>query len=168
MTDRELNVEQGILDILRDDAKRPHEEIAKMVGVPKAQVESIIRKLEDNKVIVKYRAVINWDKVVDSERVTALIEVKVTPRRGYGFEKIAERIYQFFEVRSLYLLSGTYDLLAVVEGRTLHEVAAFVAEKLSTLDDVQSTTTHFMLKRFKDDGDILHPVPSVSRLEVTP
>ena len=118
--------------------------------------------------IVKYKAVINSERIDKYSKVTALIEVKVTPKRGFGFDKVAERLYQFPEVRSLYLLSGGYDLIAFVEGKTLHEVAGFVSEKLSTLDDVQSTSTHFLLKRYKDDGDILSPIPEVTRLEVTP
>lgn len=161
-------LERDILEILRDDARLSREEIARLTGSTPEEVEAAVKQLEERGVIVKYRAVINWDKARESERVTALIEVKVTPRRGFGFDKMAERIYLFPEVRSLYLLSGGYDLLAIVEGKTLHELAAFVAEKLSTLDDVQSTTTHFLLKRYKDDGDILLPTPGNHRLEVTP
>jgi len=168
MSQNNKALDQDILDILRDNAKCPLEEIAKMTGAGVEEVRQAVERLEKDGIIVKYRAVINWERIDQGPRVTALIEVKVTPKRGYGFDKVAERIYQFPEVRSLYLLSGGYDLLAIVEGNTLHEVAAFVAEKLSSLDDVQSTAPHFLLKRYKDDGDILYPIASVSRLEVTP
>jgi DNA-binding Lrp family transcriptional regulator len=161
-------LDQDILDILRDNAKCPLEDMAKMTGAGVEEVRQAVERLEKDGIVVKYRAVINWERIDNGPRVTALIEVKVTPKRGYGFDKVAERIYQFPEVRSLYLLSGGYDLLAIVEGNSLHEGAACVAEKLSALDDVQSTATHFLLKRYKDDGDILYPIASVSRLEVSP
>lgn len=168
MSEENKALDQDLLDILRDNAKCSPEEMAKMTGTSVVEIRRAVERLENEGTIVKYRAVINWERIDNGPRVTALIEVKVTPKRGYGFDKVAERIYQFPEVRSLYLLSGGYDLLAIVEGNTLHEVAAFVAEKLSSLDDVQSTATHFLLKRYKDDGDILYPMASISRLEVTP
>lgn len=168
MTKKDRNLEYEVLDVIKDNAKCPYDEIARLLGVKEQEVAAVIRSLEDKGIIVKYKTVINWNKVDNGEKVTSLIEVKVIPKRGYGFDKVAERIYQFDEVKSLYLISGGYDLMAVVEGDTLRQVAAFVSEKLSTLDDVQSTATHFMLKTYKEDGDIMEAPPTSTRLEVSP
>lgn len=143
-----------ILEILDEDNRRTPEEIAVMVGADVDDVREAIEELENNNVIVKYNTIINWDKT-DREYVTALIEVKVTPQRDLGFDAIAERIYRFPEVKSVYLMSGDYDLTVMVEGKTMKEVAFFVAEKLSVLDSVLSTATHFVLKKYKIDGIIL-------------
>ncbi|MBM7582358.1 DNA-binding Lrp family transcriptional regulator [Caldicoprobacter guelmensis] len=143
-----------ILEILNEDSRRTPEEIAVMLGVDVETVKQKIAELERNKVIVKYNTIVNWDKT-DREYVTALIEVKVTPQRDQGFDAIAERIYKFPEVKSVFLMSGDYDLAVMIEGRTMKEVAFFVAEKLSVLDSVLSTATHFVLKKYKVDGVIL-------------
>lgn len=143
-----------ILEILDEDSRRTPEEIAVMVGADVDDVREAIEELENNKVIVKYNTIVNWD-MTDREYVTALIEVKVTPQRDLGFDAIAERIYRFPEVKSVYLMSGDYDLTVMVEGRTMKEVAFFVAEKLSVIDSVLSTATHFVLKKYKIDGIIL-------------
>lgn len=143
-----------ILEILNEDSRRTPEEIAVMLGTDVETVRQKIEELEKNKVIVKYNTLINWDKT-DREYVTALIEVKVTPQRDLGFDAIAERIYKFPEVKSVFLMSGDYDLAVMVEGRTMKEVAFFVAEKLSVLDSVLSTATHFVLKKYKVDGVVL-------------
>jgi len=145
-----------ILEILEKDARTTPEEIARILRKKVNVVKSTIRKLEREGVIVKYKTVINRELIKDEARaVRALIEVRVSPERGYGFDHIAERIYRFPEVLSCYLLSGSYDLLLLVEGKDIHDVSHFVAERLATLENVRSTVTHFLLKKYKEDGDIL-------------
>ena len=125
-------------------------EIAILLGTEPDVVENEIRKMEEEKIICGYHTMIDWDKT-SSEMVTALIEVRVTPQRGQGFDSIAERIYKYPEVRSVYLISGGYDLMVILEGKTLKEVSQFVTDKLSTLDSVLSTATHFILKKYKEN-----------------
>ncbi|MFO7294633.1 MAG: Lrp/AsnC family transcriptional regulator [Caldicoprobacter sp.] len=156
-----------ILEILNEDSRRTPEEIAVMLGTDVETVKQKIEELERNKVIVKYNTIINWDKT-DREYVTALIEVKVTPQRDQGFDAIAERIYKFPEVKSVYLMSGDYDLAVMVEGRTMKEVAFFVAEKLSVLDSVLSTATHFVLKKYKVEGVVLEDEEKDYRQVIVP
>ncbi len=144
----------AILEILSEDSRRTPEEIAVMLDADVDDVRQKIKELEEKKAIVKYNTIVNWDKV-QREYVTAFIEVKVTPQRDLGFDAIAERIYKFPEVKSVYLMSGDFDLAVMVEGRSMKEVAFFVAEKLAVLDSVVSTTTHFVLKKYKTDGVIL-------------
>ncbi|MBQ2678990.1 MAG: Lrp/AsnC family transcriptional regulator [Firmicutes bacterium] len=143
-----------ILELLDRNAKFTVSDIAAILGEKEEDVEAEIRMLENEKVICGYTALINWDRT-EKDFVTALIEVRVTPQRGNGFDKIAERIYRFKEVKSVYLISGAYDLLVNIEGRTLKDVAFFVSDKLSTIDSVISTATHFVLKKYKDHGKIL-------------
>lgn len=145
-----------ILEVLEKDARTSPEEIAKMIRSKPDEVKKKIRKYEKDGVIVKYKTVVNKDLLQDNDaHVRALIEVQITPQKDAGFDKIAERIYSFPEVASCYLISGTYDLLVVVEGATLHSVANFVAEKLSCLEHVRGTVSHFLLKKYKEDGVIL-------------
>lgn len=145
-----------ILEILEKDARTTAEDIGRMLKMKPEAVKSAVRKYEKEGVIVKYKTVINRDILKEKYTgVRALIEVKLTPQKDVGFDKIAERIYSFPEVSSCYLVSGTYDLLVVVEGDTLHSVAGFVAEKLSCLENVRGTATHFLLKKYKEDGIIL-------------
>jgi DNA-binding Lrp family transcriptional regulator len=144
--------ELEILHILEDSGRVSVATLAKMVDVTEDEVVTILKKLEKDKIILNYCSVIDWSKVYDHENVTAMIDVKVTPQRGVGFDDVAKRIYRFPEVKALYLMSGAYDLSAVIEGRTMSEVARFVSDKLSTLDSVISTTTHFQLKKYKHDG----------------
>ncbi len=143
-----------IFQILEKDARTTPEQISVQTGVPLAKVKAVIKKAEDDHMIVKYKAVVNWQKMGD-ETVWALIEVKVQPQRKVGFDSVAERIYRFPQARSVYLVSGTYDLAVLVEGKTMHEVANFVSEKLAPLDGIQGVVTHFGLKRYKEDGEIL-------------
>jgi len=143
-----------ILRILERDARTTPQQIATMTGKPLAQVKRAIKKAESDHTILKYKTVINWDKLRE-EQVRALVEVKVVPQRDVGFDAIAERIYRFPEARSVYLMSGTYDIAVLVEGSTMQEVAGFVTQKLAPLESVQGTVTHFLLKRYKEDGDIL-------------
>ncbi|MFD0620428.1 MULTISPECIES: Lrp/AsnC family transcriptional regulator [Paenibacillus] len=156
-----------ILDLLKEDARRDPELLATLLGVTEAEVKKAIAELEEEHVIVKYATVVNWSKVED-DKVTALIEVQITPERGRGFEGIAERIYLFPQVKSVYLMSGAYDLLVEVEGKNLKEVASFVSDKLSPIDSVLSTKTHFILKKYKQDGIIFEEHEDDHRLIVSP
>jgi len=145
-----------ILEILEKDARSTPQEIAKMLKKDPSRVRQAVKKYEKDGVILKYKAVINKELVrnEDSE-VRALIEVNIAPQKDLGFDKIAERIYSFPKVASCYLISGTYDLLLVVEGKNIHTVSSFVAEKLSCMEHVRGTVTHFLLKKYKEDGVIL-------------
>lgn len=145
-----------ILEILEKDARRSPEEIAKMLKKKPQSIKEVIKKYEKEGVILKYKTVLNKELIKDTDSsVRALIEVNITPQKDVGFDKIAERIYSFPEVSSCYLVSGTYDLLLFVEGKDLHTVAKFVAEKLAPLENIKGTTTHFLLKKYKEDGVIL-------------
>ena len=144
---------EEILEILEKNSRATDEEIAVMLNKSVEEVRAAIKKYEDDGVILGYTSMINWEKT-SKESVVALIEVKVTPQRGQGFDKVAERIYKFPEVKACYLMSGGFDLTVIVEGKTMKEVALFVAEKLSPLDSVLSTATHFVLKKYKDKGVI--------------
>jgi DNA-binding Lrp family transcriptional regulator len=145
-----------ILEVLEKDARTSPEEIARMLGMSPKAVKNEIKKLEKDGVILKYKTIINKEIAKDEHTdVRALIEVKLTPQKNLGFDHLAERIYQFPEVTSCYLMSGTYDLLVVVEGKSLHTVSDFVASKLAPMENVRGTVTHFILKKYKEDGDIL-------------
>lgn len=157
-----------ILEILEKDARTTPEEITKMLKMTASSVKKTIKKAEKDGIIVKYKTVINSELVKDDKKaVRALIEVKISPQRGYGFDHIAERIYRFPEVVSCYLLSGSYDLLLVVEGKDIHDVSSFVSERLATLDNVRGTVTHFMLKKYKEDGDILKRAERNKRIAIS-
>lgn len=156
-----------LLKILQTNALESRDNIARMLGVPAAEVSERIADYEKRGVIRGYQAILNEDQL-DQDKVTAVIEVKVTPQREGGFDTIAHRVSRFPEVRSAYLMSGTYDLLLFVEGRTLREVAAFVSERLSPLEGVLSTSTHFMLKTYKRFGVLMHQESSDERLSVSP
>ncbi|MFA5388934.1 MAG: Lrp/AsnC family transcriptional regulator [Candidatus Omnitrophota bacterium] len=157
-----------ILEILENDARTTPEEIAKMLKKSVGAVRSAIKKYEKQGVIVKYKTVLNTDILKDdAQKVRALIEVRVAPQRGKGFDHIAERIYRFPEVKSCFLLSGSYDLLLVVEGRDIQDVSSFVSERLATIDNVNSTVTHFILKRYKADGDILKRIERSHRMAIS-
>ncbi|MDP2916574.1 MAG: Lrp/AsnC family transcriptional regulator [Dehalococcoidia bacterium] len=151
-----------ILQILDRDARTTPEQIATMTGASTTEVTNAINQAEKDRVILKYKTIINWDKI-GNERVAALIEVKVTPQRDVGFDAIAERIYRFPQAHTVYLLSGTYDLLVMIVGKTMHEVADFVSQKLAPIEGVQSTVTHFLLKKYKEDGEILNGKEEVKR-----
>lgn len=142
---------EQILNALDKNSKLSAADLAIMLGSTEEEITSIVKQMEDEAIICGYPTLINWDKV-QCERVTALIEVKVTPQRGLGFDKIAERIYQFDEVQSVYLMSGGFDLTVIIEGRTMREVANFVSEKLAPMDAILSTATHFVLKKYKEHG----------------
>ncbi|MBI2865249.1 MAG: Lrp/AsnC family transcriptional regulator [Chloroflexi bacterium] len=156
-----------ILKILEKDARVEPDQIAVMTGLPVAQVKQEIAQAERERIILRYRTFVNWEKA-GAEQVWALIEVRVAPQRGAGFDAIAERIYRFPEARSVYLVSGAYDLAVQVVGHTMKEVASFVSEKLASLDGVQGTTTHFLLKKYKEDGEIMEGTEDRSRLAIAP
>ncbi|MGG3451935.1 MULTISPECIES: Lrp/AsnC family transcriptional regulator [Bacillaceae] len=160
--------EVEILEILQKDARFEAADIAKMIGLAEAAVVEMIRRLEEEKVIVHYATLVDWAKMDNYTGVTAMIDVKVTPKRGVGFNEVAERIYRFKEVSSVYLMSGVYDLSVTVEGKSMNEIARFVSEKLSTLDSVVSTTTHFQLKKYKHDGMIYTSNKQDHRIVVSP
>ena len=155
-----------LLQILKEDCRVPLEQLATMTGAPLEEVAQTIDQMEKSGVILRYAPIINWDHT-DRERVEAMIEVRVTPQRDQGFDAIAERIYRFDEVKSVYLMSGAYDLLLLVEAHTLKELAFFVSTKLSTLETVTGTATHFVLKRYKSDGVIFEGNNQDKRLVVT-
>ena len=142
-----------ILKALEDNATLTPEQLAVMFDKEQGEIKDLIRKYEADGVILGYKAMIDWDKT-DREYVTALIEVKMTPQRDRGFDRVAEKIYNYPEVQSLYLMSGGYDLCLVIEGRTMKEVAYFVAQKLAPIEYVISTATHFVLRKYKDKGVI--------------
>ena len=151
-----------ILKLVESDARLSAEEIAVMLGKETGDVAKMIEKCESDGVILGYRSVIDWDKT-DREYVTAFIEVKITPRRDRGFDALAERIYKYPEVKSLYLMSGGYDLACIIEGRTMKEVAYFVAQKLAPMEDIVSTATHFVLRKYKSDGVVFGAVEEDTR-----
>ena len=156
-----------IIEILEKDARTSPEEISKMIGKSTSWVKRKIKELEKKGIILKYRAVINKELLKKDEIVEALIEVNVSPQKDVGFDRVAQRIYEFPEVKSCYLVSGTYDLLLVVEGSTIHTIADFVAEKLAPLPEVRGTTTHFLLKRYKEEGIILKRPKKEKRLAIS-
>ncbi len=138
-----------LLQLLEQDCTLTPEQLASMADMSVEDVKAEIKRYEDEKIILGYKAIVDWDRT-DREAVTALIEVKVTPQRGEGFDRVAERIYQYDEVESVYLMSGAFDLTVIISGRTLKEVAQFVGERLSTLEDVTGTATHFILHKYKE------------------
>ena len=147
------NIRKELLKLIEKNSKIETTELSKMLGVSEADVLNEMAELEKEQIICGYLTLIDWDKT-DAEKVIGLIEVKVTPQRGQGFDRIAERIYNYPEVSSVYLISGAYDLLVTMEGNSLKDIAEFVSDKLSTLDTVLSTATHFILKKYKDHGII--------------
>jgi DNA-binding Lrp family transcriptional regulator len=156
-----------LLKLLRDNATLKHSEIATMLNLGEAEVATKIKQYEAAQVILGYRTILNEEKL-GVESVQAVIEVKITPERGGGFDRLAERIAKYREVRSCYLMSGGYDLLVFVQGTNLREVASFVSEKLATIQGVISTATHFMLKAYKEQGVLMSSDESSERLPVSP
>lgn len=158
---------EKILAIMEKNSRIDIKDLAVLLGESEAAVANEIADMEKEHIICGYHTLINWDNTSE-EKVTALIEVKVTPQRGMGFDKIAERIYQYNEVNAVYLMSGAFDFAVFIEGKTMKEVALFVSSKLSTLDSVLSTSTHFVLKKYKDHGTVLVEEVQDERMLVTP
>ncbi|MBM3947157.1 MAG: Lrp/AsnC family transcriptional regulator [SAR202 cluster bacterium] len=145
---------RDVFKILEQDARTTPERIATMTGLGVEEVRRIIKEAEASRAIVKYKTMVNWERLGERQ-VWALIEVKVTPERDVGFDAVAERIFRFPEARTVYLVSGAYDLAVIVVARDMYDVAQFVSNKLATIDGVHGTVTHFLLKRYKDDDEIL-------------
>ena len=158
---------EKILAFIEKNSRVDLKELAIMIGVDVSAVINELEAMENEHIICGYHTLINWDKT-GIEKVTAMIEVRVTPQRGMGFDKVAERIYNYPEVESVYLISGGYDLLVSLEGKSLKEISGFVSDKLSTLESVLSTATHFILKKYKDHGTILTKKYEDTREKVTP
>lgn len=151
---RNIGMREKILTFIEKNSRIDLKELAIMLGVDEASVVKEMEAMENERIICGYHTLIDWDKA-GIEKVTAMIEVRVTPQRGMGFDKIAERIYNYPEVNSVYLISGGFDLMVTLEGKTLREVSQFVTDKLSTLDQVLSTKTNFILKKYKDHGTVM-------------
>lgn len=162
-----MELEKKVLKLLEKDAKMSPRLIATILDEDEENIREIIERLEKEKIILGYSTVINWERLGE-DGITAMIDVKVTPEREVGFEKVAERICRFPEVRCVYLMSGTYDLSVVVTGETMKDIAWFVSHRLSTLEQVQSTVTHFVLKRYKQDDFIFEEPEEDKRLVVSP
>jgi len=158
---------EKILTFIEKNSRIDLKELAVILGVNEAVVMNELEAMEDEHVICGYHTLIDWDKV-GVDKVMAMIEVRVTPQRGLGFDKVAERIYNYPEVDSVYLISGGFDFMVTIEGKTLKDVAQFVSEKLSTLDAVLSTKTNFILKKYKDHGTILAEKPKDERIQMIP
>ena len=156
-----------LLELLEHDVRRSIKELATMLGRSEYEIEEQMKKLEKEKIILGYNTMIDWEKYGD-DSVSAMIEVNVTPQREFGFDAIAERIYRFDEVKTVYLMSGSFDLLVIIEGKSLKNVADFVARRLSTIEGVTSTRSHFMLKPYKKDGIIIDDKETDHRLVVSP
>ena len=158
---------EEILKIIEKNSRIALSELAVILGAEEIDVANEIKAMEEEGIICGYHTLVDWEKT-SIEKVSALIEVRVTPQRGQGFDNIAERIYKYPEVHAVYLISGGYDLLVFLEGKTLKEVSKFVSDKLSTLDSVLSTATHFILKKYKDHGTILTKKYEDEREKITP
>lgn len=160
-------LKEKILRTIVKDGRTAAAELAIMLGSNEQEVSVAIAEMEADKIICGYPTLIDWDKL-SNEKVTALIEVKVTPQRGQGFDKIAERIYKFDAVESVYLMSGGFDLTVIIRGKSMREVATFVSEKLAPMEAILSTATHFVLKKYKDQGIVMQVDEEDSRIPVSP
>lgn len=158
---------EKILTFIEKNSRIDLKELAIVLGVDEAAVVNELEQMEAEHIICGYHTIIDWDKV-GLEKVTAMIEVRVTPQRGMGFDKVAERIYNYPEVNSVYLISGGFDLMVTIEGKTLREVSQFVSDKLSTLDTVLSTKTNFILKKYKDHGTVIAEQRKDERIQMIP
>ena len=162
----EMNLREQILNVIEKDARILTSDLADIVGVDEQTVAAEIEKMEDEQIICGYNTLVNWEKFGE-EKANALIEVKVTPQRGVGFDQIAERIWQYPEVTSVFLISGSFDFAVFIEGKSMREVARFVTEKLSTIDGILSTATQFMLKSYKDKGFVIENPRRDERIELS-
>lgn len=158
---------EKILTFIEKNSRIDLKELAIVVGVDEVTLMNELEKMEEERIICGYHTIIDWDKV-GTEKVTAMIEVRVTPQRGMGFDKVAERIYNYPEVNSVYLISGGFDFMVTIEGKTLREVSQFVSEKLSVLDSVLSTKTNFILKKYKDHGTVIAEQTKDERIQMIP
>ena len=160
-------MKEKILRIIEKNSKLTSEELAIMLDCSREDVEAAIAEMEIDKIICGYPTLIDWDKL-SGEKLTALIEVKVTPQRGQGFDRIAERIFKFDEVETVYLMSGGFDLTVIIRGKSMREVAGFVSEKLAPMEAILSTATHFVLKKYKENGIVMQNDEQDERMIVSP
>ncbi len=158
---------EQILAIMEKNSRIDLHDLAVLLGVNEVDVANEIAQMEKENIICGYHTLINWDQT-SAEKVTALIEIKVTPQRGMGFDKLAERIYNFSEVHAVYLMSGSFDFTVIIEGKSMREVAQFVSEKLAPMEAILSTATHFVLKKYKDHGTVLVQQENDERMLITP
>ena len=156
-----------LLELLEKNARMSTADLALTLGKSEYEIENEIKRLEKNKIILNYSTIINWEKFGD-DTITAMIEVNLTPQREVGFDAIAERIYRFDEVRTVYLMSGSFDLLVIIEGKSLKDISNFVATRLSTIEGVTQTRSHFLLKAYKKDSVIIDDEEEDRRLIVSP
>lgn len=162
-------MKEKILQNISKNSRLSTEDLAAMLAATPEEIQQAMQEMEDQGIICGYPTLINWDKVEDDDRITALIELKVAPERGRGFDKVAERIYQFEEVESLYLMSGGFDLTVIIVGKSMKEVARFVATKLAPMESIVSTATHFVLKKYKEHGlSLVEGKASDERQLITP
>lgn len=162
------SIKKDVMELLKENSRTSAADMAVMLNAEEQAVLEAIRSLEDEKLILKYTAILNEEKLADSHAVTALIEVRVSPMREMGFDAIARRIYRFEEVESVFLMSGAYDLMVLIKGDSMRQIAFFVAQKLATIDGVLSTATHFVLKKYKELGVVFETAEEEARLPVTP
>ena len=162
------SIKKDVMELLKENSRTSAADMAVMLNAEEQAVLEAIRALEDEKLILKYTAILNEEKLADSHAVTALIEVRVSPMREMGFDAIARRIYRFEEVESVFLMSGAYDLMVLIKGDSMRHIAFFVAQKLATIDGVLSTATHFVLKKYKELGVVFETAEEEARLPVTP
>ena len=167
MLDTKQKLRNEILRNLEKNSRIDLGELAVLMGMEEAEVANEVAEMEKEKIICGYHTMINWDKT-GVEKVTALIEVRVTPQRNQGFDRIAERIYNFPEVKAVYLMSGGYDFMVMLEGKTMKEISMYTSSKLAPLESVVSTVTHFVLKKYKDHGTVLEAKKVDERQAVTP
>lgn len=160
-------MKQKILAFIEKNSRISIEDLATVLGEDIDAVKTAVMEMEHDKIICGYHTIINWDKI-ENQKVNALIEVRVTPQRNLGFDRIAEHIYNYPEVESVYLMSGGFDFMVMLEGKTLREVSEFVSSKLSIQESILSTATHFVLKKYKDHGTILAAAPKNERMLITP
>ena len=158
-------MEKEILRILESDARTTPKQISAMTGIPQAEVTRVIKRAEKDRTILRYKTVVDWQQI-DEEQVCAVIEVKLTPQKDVGFDAVAEYVYRFPQARSVFLISGSYDLFVLVTGKNNHEVADFVSQKLSHIEGVQATVTQFVLKKYKEEGEIVGGTEEVKRQPV--
>ena len=162
------SIKKDVMELLKENSRTSAADMAVMLNAEEQAVLEAIRALEDEKLILKYTAILNEEKLADSHAVTALIEVRVSPMREMGFDAIARRIYRFEEVESVFLMSGAYDLMVLIKGDSMRQIAFVVAQKLATIDGVLSTATHFVLKKYKELGVVFETAEEEARLPVTP
>lgn len=160
-------IRKQVLGLIEKNSRIDLKELAVLLGTTEAEIANEIADMEKEKIISGYHTLINWENTSE-EKVTAMIEVTVTPQRGVGFDRIAERIYNFSEVKAIYLMSGGYDFLIMLEEKTMRAVSTFVSEKLAPLEEVRGTATHFVLKKYKDHGTVLSEIKQDERMLVTP